>query len=145
MYYLLSYFTIAERAAAVLWVFILCVYQQPQWCEVVMQRMFFPESGDSLIGKYHQIFWDSLDHFLVDDENGDYQPSFKCLMCWKLFYFFFLFIYLLLFRAIPMAYGGSQDRGPIGVIAADLYHSHSNARSEPHLRPTPQLMAVLDP
>ena len=26
-----------------------------------------------------------------------------------------------------------------------LHHSHSNARPEPHLRPTPQLTAVLDP
>ena len=44
-----------------------------------------------------------------------------------------------------MAYGGSQARGPIGVVAAGLPHSHSNARSEPPLGPTPQLMAMLDP
>ena len=34
-----------------------------------------------------------------------------------------------------MAYGGSQPRGQIGTAAAGL--------SEPHLRPTSQLMAVL--
>ena len=39
-------------------------------------------------------------------------------------------------RATPAAYGGSQARGRIGV--ASLHHSHSNARWEPHLRPTPQ-------
>ena len=44
-----------------------------------------------------------------------------------------------------MAYGGSQARGPIGAVVAGLHPSHSNARSEPHLRPTPQLTAVTDP
>ena len=59
----------------------------------------------------------------------------------------YLFIYflILLFRAIPAAYGGSQARGLIGATAAGLRHSPSNAGSEPHLRPTPQLMAILDP
>ena len=37
------------------------------------------------------------------------------------------------------AHGGSQARGLIGTTAAGLHHSHSNARSEPCLRPTPQL------
>ena len=54
-------------------------------------------------------------------------------------------IFFFLFRAAPMAYGGSQARGPIRVIAAGLYHSHSNLGSEPPLRPTPQLMAMPDP
>ena len=31
------------------------------------------------------------------------------------------------------AYGGSQTGGQIGVTAAGLHHSHSNARSKPHL------------
>ena len=44
-----------------------------------------------------------------------------------------------------MAYGGSQAMGLIGVVAAGLRHSYSNARSEPHLRPTPQLTATPDP
>ena len=50
----------------------------------------------------------------------------------------------LLLRATPVIYGGSQARGQIGAVATGLHHSHSNARSEPHLRPTPQLMAMLD-
>ena len=33
----------------------------------------------------------------------------------------------------------SQARGQIRAIAAGLHHSHSNAGSEPHLLPTPQL------
>jgi len=42
-----------------------------------------------------------------------------------------------------MAYGGSKARGLIGVIPAALRPSRSNARTEPGLRPTPQLMATL--
>ena len=46
-----------------------------------------------------------------------------------------LFIHslFLLFRAAPAAYGSFQARGPIGVTAAGLRHSHSHARSEPRL------------
>ena len=64
------------------------------------------------------------------------------------FLFFFPFFFCCcccLFRAAPVAYGGSQARGQIGAIAAGLHHSHSNAGSQPCLRPTPQLMATLDP
>ena len=42
-----------------------------------------------------------------------------------------------------MADGDSQARDLIRAIAA--CHSHSNARSEPYLQPTSQLMAMLDP
>ena len=48
----------------------------------------------------------------------------------------YLFIYLSL-GAAPAACGGSQARGLIGAFAPSLYHNHSNARSEPHLQPTP--------
>ena len=44
-----------------------------------------------------------------------------------------------------MAHEGSQARGRIRVIATGLHHSHSSLGSEPHLQPTPQLMAMLDP
>ena len=47
--------------------------------------------------------------------------------------------------AAPMAYGGSQARGQIRAIVTGLHHSHRNVGSEPHLRPTPQLMANPDP
>ena len=56
-----------------------------------------------------------------------------------------LFFFFGFSRAAPAAYGGSQARGLIRAVAASLRHSHSNARSEPHLQPTPQLMAMLDP
>ena len=44
-----------------------------------------------------------------------------------------------------MAYGDSQARDLIGATAASLCHSHSNARSKPRLRPTPQITVILDP
>ena len=55
------------------------------------------------------------------------------------------FLFFCLFRTTPMACGGSQARGLIGAAAASLHQSHSNAGSEPCLRPTPQLTATLDP
>ena len=39
--------------------------------------------------------------------------------------FFFFFSY---FRAAPVAYGGSQARGQIGVVATGLHHSHKQLR-----------------
>ena len=64
------------------------------------------------------------------------------------FLFFFFFFFLVLFGiswAAPVAYGGSQARGLIRAVAAGLRQSHSSVGSEPHLRPTPQLMATPDP
>ena len=61
-----------------------------------------------------------------------------------LYILFHCFIFLL-FRATSTAYGSSQARGRIGAIAASLYHSHSNAGSEPSMQPTPQLIAKPDP
>ena len=57
---------------------------------------------------------------------------------------FLFFFFLLLFRAMPAEYGGSQARGPVRATVASLWHSHSNARSKLCLQPTPQLTAVLD-
>ena len=55
------------------------------------------------------------------------------------------FVLFCLFRAAFVAYGGSQARGQMGTVAAGLCQGHSNVGSEPHLQPTPQLMATLDP
>ena len=49
------------------------------------------------------------------------------------------------FGGCGMAHEGSQARGHIGATAASLCHSHSNMGSEPHLRTTPQFMAMPDP
>ena len=63
-----------------------------------------------------------------------------CLFIQPFFFFFFC-----LFRAAPVACGGSQARGQIEAAAASLYHRHSHARSGPHLQTTPQLPAMPDP
>ena len=46
---------------------------------------------------------------------------------------FLYYIFFCLFRAVPMAYGGSQVRGQIRAVAAGLHHSHSNTGSELHV------------
>ena len=56
------------------------------------------------------------------------------LFCWVFFFYF-----------LAAAYGSSQARGRIGAVAAGLLHSHSNAKFELHLQPTPQLTATPDP
>ena len=50
-----------------------------------------------------------------------------------------------LFVCHILAEGGSQTRSRIGAVAVSHSHIHSNARSEPRLLPTPQLMATSDP
>ena len=48
-------------------------------------------------------------------------------------------------RPTPEAYGSSQARDQIRVVAAGLCHSHSNVGSEPCLPPMPQLTAMPGP
>ena len=55
---------------------------------------------------------------------------------------FFFFLFSFLFMAEPVAYRSPQARSQVGAAAASLYHS--NARSEPCLCPTPQLVTTLD-
>ena len=55
----------------------------------------------------------------------------------------FVLFYCWLFRAAPAASRSSQVRGWIRAIAAAT--AHSNAGSELHLQPTPQLLAMLGP
>ena len=47
--------------------------------------------------------------------------------------------------AAPASCGSSQARGRIIAAAASLHHSHNNSISEPHVLPTPQLLAMPDP
>ena len=56
-----------------------------------------------------------------------------------------LFVFLPFLGPLPEAYGSSQAGGPIGAVATGLRQSHSNAGSELHLRPIPQLTATSDP
>ena len=50
-----------------------------------------------------------------------------------------------LFRAAPVAHGGSQARDRIGAVVAGSHRSHSNVGSKPHLLPIPQLTATQHP
>ena len=61
------------------------------------------------------------------------------------FVFFVVVFIFCLFKAAAAAYGDSQARSPVGAVAASLHQSHSHARSEPPLQPTPQLTAMPDP
>ena len=56
-------------------------------------------------------------------------------------FFFFLFFF---FRATPVVYRKSWARGQRGA-AASPHHSQGNPGLEPHLWPTPELVATLDP
>ena len=58
---------------------------------------------------------------------------------------FLLLSFFVFSRAAPEAYGGSQARGLMGAVATSLCQSHSDAGSEPYLRPTPHLTAMQDP
>lgn len=60
-------------------------------------------------------------------------------------FIFNIYLFIFLFRATPMACGGSQVRGPIGATAVSLCHSYSKAESELCLRPTSQLTVTPDP
>ena len=65
-------------------------------------------------------------------------------IAFRFLHFLSFFLYLFVFsRATPVAYGGSQARGLMAAAATSLCHSHSNARSELHLQPTPQCNARL--
>ena len=61
--------------------------------------------------------------------------------------FYFIYLFILLFRATPVAYGGSQYRGPVRATAAGLCQSHSNAgslthRARPGIEPSSSWMLV---
>ena len=73
-----------------------------------------------------------------------FEYIFRIRITRSLLYFFFFFVF---FRATPVAHGSSQARCQIRAVAARLYHSHGNVRSEPWLGPTPQLVErqILNP
>ena len=47
-----------------------------------------------------------------------------------------ILLFFFLFRAAPVAYGGSQTRGQMGATTVSLCHSHSNTGFKLHLWPT---------
>ena len=81
----------------------------------------------------------------IEPALHSWDKSFLAIMSNSFSNLAFFSFFFLLFRAAPAAYGSSQARSPIRATAASLRHSHSNARSELCLLPTPQLTAMLDP
>ena len=79
----------------------------------------------------------------INRNKCNHHFSSKLLGTYKGFSFclFLKFLNFFIFRATPTAYGSSQASGWIRATAAGLRHSHSNARSEQRLQPTPQLTA----
>ena len=85
---------------------------------------------------------------------NDVAHLFMCFLAICIVFFGEIFLWVICplffscsFMARPMAYRSSLARGQIGAVAASLHHSHSNAGSEPHLQPTPQLatMPIFNP
>ena len=87
--------------------------------------------------------------FLKELKSGKKWWSLKwSLSGWRNIYIYiyiYIYIFICIFRATYVAYGSSQAKGQIGAVAAGLHQSHGNAGSKPHLWPTLQLMATLDP
>ena len=94
----------------------------------------------SLGGKSNQVLQLIL---LCHGENSS--PRCFLFFCFLNYLFIYLFGLFAISWAAPAAHGGSKARGLIGAVAASLRQSHSNAGSEPLLRPTPQLTATPDP
>ena len=83
-------------------------------------------------------------HSLLKRLQGPHFLPEKCrTLRLGLLLFFFFFCLFSISWAAPAAYGGSQARGR--AVAAGLCQSHSNAATELHLRPTPQVTAMPDP
>ena len=78
---------------------------------------------------------------MISHHGKKYEKEYGCVTEQKLTFFVCLFFCLI--RAAPKAYGSSQTKGLIRAVATGLHHS--NTRSEPYLRPAPQLTAMPDP
>ena len=101
-------------------------------------------AGEGYSGSLHSSPEVSRGSFLQNTGPGTFQCGKHLSVCLSVCLSIYLSIYFIALPA-PKACGGSQARGLIGAIAAGLHESHSNAGSEPRLRPIPQPMATLDP
>ena len=110
------------------------------WCRLELQCMFDPWPGN-----FHMLkMWQKR----KKQKQKTNVYSFPKPLPLAFFQFpkdtdYHFFLFCLFFRATSTAYGGSQARGLIRVVAAGLCQSHINTGSEPHLWPTPQLTATV--
>ena len=88
----------------------------------------------------------SFIHLLIHSSAHSFSKYLICVKLpeWVIFVWLFVFLFFFLFRA-PVAYGSSQDRGWIGVAAANLCPNRSNVGSELHWWPILQIAAMTDP
>ena len=106
---------------------------------IVVVPIYFPtNSGGGFPGCWLLEGSDVKTRGAVSGPDADVGKAF--LLRLLLFFFF-----PSCFRAASEAHGGFHTRGQIGAVAAGLRHSHSNARSELRLQPTPQFTAMPDP
>ena len=121
--------------------------QNVNWWLPGAQRVL---KAEWLFYEYKVLFWNAGNISELDRDGGciniaNILDAMKSSTPEWLILYFILFLSFCLFRAAPEAYEGSQARGPIRAVVIGLRHSHSNTRSKPSLRPTPQLMATQDP
>ena len=120
------------------------INQNPQWCWLKGSFLGHPRAHDSEFCCQQGAF--NLVYQGEDRDEVLYRSNMSVLQLKvSKSHEITIVIIILLFRATPKTYRGSQARGLIRATAASLRHSHSNAWSEPQLWPTPQLMATPDP
>ena len=117
-----------------------CSFSQTQafYSVALAHRQAVPIMSISEVSGINYRMQKNLKHMHDLEKKAHTEKINKNQMCMMMMIFFF-------FRALHSAYGSSQARSQIRAIDASLCHSHSNARSEPRLRPTPQLTSMLDP
>ena len=101
------------------------------------------ESEKTVLGFFWTVIW----HCLTNEKGGKDLPCGRLWAhgCYKKGHRWNVCVCVCVFlSAVPTAHGSFQARGWIRAPFAGLYHSHINARSELHLRPTPQLTAMPD-
>ena len=89
--------------------------------------------------KPQQDCWIQIFYPLLTQRYRCVRAKNKTHLLLKICFFVCLLVFFVFSRAAPTVCGGFQVRGLIEAVAAGLHHCHSNARSELHLWPTPQL------
>ena len=119
------------------------------WCKIFsIDYILFLSIISSLIETTMQTTADYLYLTLIDSLSQLsilFPRYFNSLFLLYIYIHIYIYFFFGLFRATPTTYVSSQARGWIRATAANLNHSHSNARSKSHLQPALQLIAMPDP